>query len=451
MLDDAMMTAADSAVATEPTESIGDDSSVGTVTETTAVGDESPETQVTETQETTETTSTEETSAPPTDATQPVVFPDAVRKLQANKELMANPLVAEAFKAMQSAYGRLNDYTLHFPTVADAKKFAEAFPGGLNDALSDKQEADKARASDDAFYSRDRKQIYELASTWQQDDPEAYRVLLHEGLMNLMDRDPEGFREVALELLEGSLGQMQQAAFQRNDQESAGRISQVHQDIFGRKPGESARVDPRDRQFKEREAAFQRQQAEFTGRVAASFMETSNDIAADKVSVAVRATVNQVLKNSKVTSEQKDKLASEIYDDINLKLRADKSLQSQIQSIVGSGKRTGKFSKEDQDRYSNAIYAKAQSILRSTGPQFISNWTKTFLNMKQADTNRRVAAGNRTDLTGGGSPNFGSSMLTGAQLLDMTDKQLMEVPRQLIPKNATELMREERARRSYRS
>lgn len=445
-LDD--LNATGSAVADEPITTTGDGGGgePGTVSEPLPV--EEPSSTPTEQPIETETPTTEQPVEQPLEpAGMPSPLPKELRALMADKELAAHPLVAGAIKQLQSAYDRLNAYTTHFPTVADAKKFAETFPGGLQDAIAAQTKAQEKDASDDIFYSRDPKQTYDLAASWQQDDPEAYRTLAHEALMVMMDRDPEGYRGIMLENLEGSLSQMQQAAFRRNDQEAAQRIGKVHEDIFGRKPGEQPRVDPRDNKHKEREEALNRDRATFTNGVAENFMTSSGSVAGDKVSTSVRSAVDKALANTKVNDGQKFDLAEKLYNSIDKKLRADKSLQNQISSIVSNGKRTGRFTREDQEKYVNAIYAKAVALLRADGPQFINDWTATFLNIKRTDINRREQAANRTGLTGGGSPNLGSTPLTGAQLLDMSQEELNKVPKQLIPGNWRELMRAERAKR----
>src|SRR5260221_2779536 len=135
-LDDLATMTADPTTVAEPSAPIGDGGGGGTATEQPTLPVESP------VEPTTETPTETPTEPPPTgDAplepsvtdliTKPVALPQEIRRLAADKELMANPAVAAAVKAAQSAYDRLNAYTTHFPTVADAKKFTEAFPGGV--------------------------------------------------------------------------------------------------------------------------------------------------------------------------------------------------------------------------------------------------------------------------------------------------------------------------------
>ena len=450
-LDDTGTLTADSAAVTDVSAGNGDISAGAAVTDTTTVSDDGAAevtTDTTQQQDTTQQVDTAAVTDTTTDITvSPSPIPNELRALMANKELMANPAVAAAVKVAQSAFDRVNAYASHFPTVADAKKFTEAFPGGIPDALAAQQKAEKLDNSDAVFYSRDPQQHRELAAGWQQDDPEAYSSLIRSGLEVLHDSDPEAFKGVMLESLEQTLAGMQAAAFHRNDQEAAQRIARVHEDIFGRKPGEQPRQDPRDAKHQQREQKLQQERQEFLSSVATSFMQTSNDQVGARFEATIKASVDTALKSVKATDAQKSRLVKDIYDDINGKLRADTALQNQISAIVTAGKRAGKFTPQDQQKYVNAIYAKAQSLLRASGPQFINDWTATFLNVKRADTAKREAAGTRTDVTGGGSPNFGTKPLTGAQLLDMDQAELAKVPSQLIPPNWKQLMRDERLRR----
>ena len=440
------LNAGGSALATEISPGAGDGTGGGSAPAPEALPVESPEAQPTEAQPTEQPLEQPVPEQPLLDG-QPSPLPNEIRALMGNAELMANPLVAGAVKNLQSAYDRLNAYASHFPTVGDAKKFTEAFPGGVPDALAAQEKAQKLDNSDAVFYSRDPQQHRELATGWQQDDPQAYASLIRSGMEVLHDADPEQFRAIGLDMLEQTLANMQQAAYQRNDQEAAQRLSKVHEDIFGRKPGEQPRTDPRDTQFKQRERQQQEREQGFLNQVAVNFMETSNDTVGAKFKTTIETAVAGLLKGIKVTDGQKSRLVADIYGDINTKLRADTALQNQISAIVAAGKRAGKFTPQDQQKYVNAIYAKAQSLLRSSGPQFINDWTATFLNVKRADTAKREAAGTRTDVTGGGSPNFGTKPLTGAQLLDMSQEELNKVPSQLIPSNWRQLMKDERLRR----
>ena len=444
-LDDLATMTADPTTVAEPSSPIGDGGGGGTATEQPTLPVESP------VEPTTETPTETPTEPPPTgDAplepsvtdliTKPVALPQEIRRLAADKELMANPAVAAAVKAAQSAYDRLNAYTTHFPTVADAKKFTEAFPGGVTDALSAQQRAIQMDESDNAFYSRDAVQHRALASTWAKDDPEAFAVLSRAGLEVLAETQPDAYRTLALDVLEQTLGNMQQAAFQRNDQEAAMRINQVHQDIFGRKPGEQPRTDPRDAQHKQRETQLREQEQRFQSQVASNFANESNKQAGTRISQSIDGVLKSALATVKITPQARNRIAEEIYSNINQTLLQDKGLDNQLKSIAQAGIRSGQFTPQQQQQWINAIYAKARGLVQSTAQKVIDQWTQDFLGMKKADTTRREQAATRTDVTGGGSPELGLPKVTGEQLLTMSKEDLNKLHPSQIPKDWKEQM-----------
>lgn len=352
----------------------------------------------------------------------PVALPDAIRKLQADKDLSAHPLVSEALKQVQSAYDRLNAYTLHLPTVADAKKFAESFPGGLNDAIQAQQRAQQLDESDSVFYSRDPAQHRELASTWAKDDPEAFRVLQRAGLEVYAETNPEGYQALGNEILEQTLGNMLETAYKTGNQEAAARISQVHQDIFGRKPGEQPRQDPRDAKYQQREQAQTQREQQFQQNVAKNFADTSNTQAGTKISTAIDSVLKTALNGVKITPQAKQRIAKEAYDEINTRLLQDRALDNQLKAIVQAGSRARQFSPQQQQQWVNAIYAKGRNLVQTVVSEKVNEWTVNFLGVKKADTTKREQAGSRTDVTGGGSPNLGMTPLTGDKILNMSDE-----------------------------
>lgn len=422
-LDDVATLAADSTAAADVSAPAGDGGSGADVSVPSTTGDSGAAAAVerTNTQATPEVQTT--TEIPEWQPTQPVALPDAIRKLQADKELLQNPIISEALKQVQSAYDRLNAYTLHLPTVADAKKFSEAFPGGLQDAIQAQARAQQMDQSDSVFYSRDPAQHRELASTWAKDDPEAFSVLAKSGLEVLAETNPEAYQAIGQEVLEQTLANMQAAAYRTGNTDAAQRIAQVHEDIFGRKPGEAPRVDPRDSKLSAREKAQEQKEQQFRQSVAASFATQSNTQAGVRVKSTIESIVKTALNGVKVTDAARSRIQKDIYDDVNAQLLRDGGLDNQLKSIAQAGMRAGTFSPQQQQQWINAVYAKARGLIQASAQRIISEWTKDFLGMKGADLSKREQAASRTDVTGGGSPNLGMTLLTGDKILQMTDEE----------------------------
>lgn len=428
-LDDVAVLAPDSTGADVASGAAGDGGAGVADTSIATAGDSGATTSIESTQDvTTGTEATAEgstTQQPVTDTSwqgQPVSLPDAIRKLQADQALSANPLVSDALKQVQSAFDRLNAYTTHLPTVADAKKFTEAFPGGIQDALTAQQRAQRMDESDNIFYSRDPQQHRSLAETWAKDDPDAFAVLSKSGLEVLAESNPQAYQSIGQEILEQTLVGMLTTAYRTGNTEAAQRINQVHQDIFGRKPGEQPRTDPRDQKFQQREQQISQREQNFLNSVALNFANGNNAQAGQRISSSIDSTLKTALNGVKITDAARQRIAKECYDEINQKLLIDKALDNQLNSIRTSGLRSGRFTPQQQEQWVNAVYSKGRNLVQQVVADKVNEWTTNFLGLKKADTNKREQAGQRTDITGSGSPNLSMKPLTGDKIAAMSDE-----------------------------
>ena len=370
-------------------------------------------------------------------------LPQQFRSLFKNPD----PEVAKLAPQIQSMWDRLQAYTTHFPTVADAKEFTSAFPGGVKEAVAAQQRAMELDEVDNAYFSRDPEQHASLARDWSQNDPEAFATMVRASAGVLSQSNPQEYQKVGQEILEGTLHNLYRTALGVGNQEAATRIDQLMKDVFGRGVNEAPKADPRDQQFKQREAEQSKRESEFQNRVAADFATGANQAAGRQLQTQIQSNLATALKNLKVSDGAKGKIAEEIYNDINQKLIADRALQTRLQSIAQAGRRNG-FSDQQRAQWSDAIIARAKALLPTSAKSVIDQWTQDYLGVVKANNDKATSAGQRKDVGGGGPPDQSLTPLTGDKIFHMTDKEFSDYKGPIHPQWRAQLNEAKFARRA---
>ena len=358
-------------------------------------------------------------------ATQPTADAGATLR-SALKNLAKNPdpEVAKLAPLVQSTLDRLAAYTQHFPTIADAREFATAFPGGVKEAVASAQRALELDEVDNAFYSRDPQQHAELAKSWAGNDPEAFSVMSEAAIGVLAETNPQAYQALGSKVLEGTLQSLYRTALGTGNAEAAGRIDQLMKDVFGRAINEQPRTDPREAQLRARETELTNRAKEMETRTASEFATSSNQQAGQALVGRIQASLNTALGKLNVSDKAKERISQEIYDDINTKLMGDRGLQTKLQQIAQQGRRAG-FTAEHRSQWVNAINQRAAAILGASAKDVIDRWTQDYLGVAGAKRDKVSSAAGRRDVGGGGAPDLSLPKLTGDKMLDMSQQEIM--------------------------
>ena len=369
----------------------------------------------------------------PVDTTQPEASQPAPFEIGAGQPLPnefrslfknPDPAVAALAPKIQSMWDRLQAYTSHFPTVADAKQFSEAFPGGVKDALMAQAKAAELDEADNAYFSRDPAQHAALAKDWATNDPEAFASLAEQALTALSESNRPAYDKLGGTILEGTLSNLYRTALGVGNKDAADRIAQLHEDVFGRKLGEQPRNDPRAQELTQREQRLKTQEQEHTNRVASDFATNANSQVGKQLQSQILTNLSTALKNLKVSEGAKGRISQEIYDDINQKLIADKGLQNRLQSIAQQGRRAG-FTPQLTQQWVDALSARARALLATSAKTVIDRWTQDYLGVAKATNAKIDNAASRKDVGGGGLPNHGLAPLTAEKMATMTNAEIL--------------------------
>ena len=335
-----------------------------------------------------------------------------------------DPEVAKLAPMVQSMYDRLQAYSSTFPSIADAKEFVQAFPGGVKDAVQAAQRAAELDESDVAFESGDPATHRALAEDWYARNPEATTTLTRQALELVAEKNPAAYQEMGETILEGTLANLYRTALGMGNKDAADRLAQLHQDVFGRRLGEQPRQDPRMLEFQQREQQIRQREADLQNRTAASFATDANAQVGKQLTSQIQANLSTALAKLKVSDGAKSRIANEIYDDINSKLIADKGLQMRLQSIAQAGRRSG-FSDQHRQQWTDAIAARAKALLPSSAKSIIDRWTTDYLGVVKATNSKLTSAASRKDVGGGGLPDHSLAPLSAEQADKMTSAELM--------------------------
>jgi hypothetical protein len=329
-------------------------------------------------------------------------------------------------------YDRLQAYSSTFPSIADAKEFVQAFPGGVKDAVTAAQRATELDESDIAFESGDPATHRALAEDWYARNPEATTTLARQTLELIAERNPQAYQQMGETILEGTLANLYRTALGMGNQDAAGRLAQLHQDVFGRKLGEQPRVDPREQQYSQREQQLKQKEAEIQNRTAASFASDANAQVGKQLTTQIQSNLSAALSKLKVTDGAKSRIANEIYDSINSKLIGDKALQMRLQSIAQAGRRAG-FTDQHRQQWTDAIASRAKALLPTVAKTVIDEWTVNYLGAVKSTNAKLDSAASRKDVGGGGLPDHSLAPLSAEKADSMTNAELMAYQGPLAP------------------
>ena len=354
--------------------------------------------------------------------------------------LLKDPSVAPKIQAVmpqiQSAFDQLARIREVFPTTRAVHEFAEAFPGGIEEAKAAQQKATILDAADEEFSGTPDTQRA-LAEEWASDNPEAFASMFVQSAQVLQQRNPEAYARITEQVFLGRLAQIgfdeqiegfRQVLASNNVDKMKGMVAWMVQeaDKLGIKwKGETGKTDPElSAAQREREAAksdLSAANAErieiFKGQVGASVGTT--------VTQSIAAVVNPLLKDAPFSDAGKTKISSQIRDEIDVAIKADKGMQRQIARILSEGLRTRKMD-DARKQVVGLLSSRAKQLIPKTAKRVIEERTSEFVAGNNALNLRRDAAGKRTDVgTGGAPPAVRTRKLTKEDAATMSDDDIM--------------------------
>lgn len=359
--------------------------------------------------------------------------------------LLKDPQVAPKLQAVmpqiQSAFDQLSRIREVFPTVRAVHEFAEAFPGGLEEAKAAAQKSAMLDEADDQF-SGGPEQQRALAEEWANDNPEAFQSMFVQSASLLRERDPQAYNQITSQVFHDRIAAAgfdeQIEAFRRvlstgNKDTWAERLPGLVQwmvnksDELGIKWTKSAGQVPAEitAAQREREAATSERQAAFNERVDLYKGQVGASVHTS-LTQSVSAMVNPLLKESAFSDAGKSKIREQIIAEMDRTIRADRNVQRQITRITQEGFRKGGNVEEAKKNVVALLTGRAKQLLSATAKKVITERTAELLAANSSTNARRAAAGARNDVgTGGAPPAIRTRKLTVKDTEGMSDEDIM--------------------------
>lgn len=358
--------------------------------------------------------------------------------------LLKDPQVAPKLQAVmpqiQSAFDQLARIREVFPTVRAVHEFAEAFPGGLEEAKAAQQKSSMLDEADDQFGGTPEQQR-QLAEEWATDNPQAFQSMFVQSAALLRERDPQAYNAITSQVfhdrMESAGFSEQIEAFRQvlatgNKETWTAKLPGLVQwmvnesDKLGVKWNKSAGQQPpeitaaqkeREAATTERHAAFSERVTLFQGQVGASIHSS--------LTQSVNATVNPLLKDTAFSDTGKANIRQQIINTMDQTIRADKNIQRQILRLTQDGFRNNK-TEDAKKQIVSLLTGRAKVLLGPTAKKVLAEKTAELVANNSNTNARRAAAGARNDVgTGGAPPAVRTRKLTSKDTEGMSDDDIM--------------------------
>lgn len=344
------------------------------------------------------------------------------------------------------------EYREVFPTVAEARAVREIFstPDAARAAAS--AQAELARL-DRLVESRDPRAHAELLAGLQRLSPQAFRDLALTFGERLAALDPEAHRQVsaamAAQALAGERWPEQVSLLSRAVEQqdwpavkflSATLASQIEQ-LRGRNANESARAAGASRPEASGRIAPLRAPVDSQPRptapppgaayVAANqFLETVNTGVEQAVHASVAGKVAELLPDAPEGARQK--IAGEIYRELDQTLRQDPELLEQVRDSVRGALQVGDWraaqsGRPPAERVAQLITGRARAALPAVAKRVVADWTETVLRSSRERRSRQAESASRVEVGRGGAPNPVPLKPRGVDYTRMTDEEILNM------------------------
>jgi len=347
-----------------------------------------------------------------------------------------------------------------FPTVAEARAVREVFPNPDAARAAALAQAELARL-DSLVESRDPRAHAELLTGLQRIAPEAFRSLALTFGERLAALDPEAHRQVsaamAAQALAGQRWPEHVALLTRAvEQQDWPAVKFLAGTLASQMEQWSANVAPASRRplvpatpshpapfadtLRETEGRpFLRQNTRDAlpasgqaGATAANqFLEAVNTDVQQAVQQSVGRKVEELLPDAPEGARQK--IAGEIFRELDLALRQDPELLEQVRDSVRGALRSGYGSANagrspggpERESVARLIASRARAALPGVAKRVVADWSETVLRSSQARRSRQSESASRVEVGRGGSPAPVPVRPRGVDYTRMSDEEIL--------------------------
>jgi hypothetical protein len=326
-------------------------------------------------------------------------MPEALRRASA-----ADPAVRAEVNRLWS---QMQNYVTLGP-AAELKALKDKFPGGVAEADRIINDAIGIQAVDSQFYEGGPEQRAELIKSLYADDPAAVIGTTEVSLQFLRDTAPQEYARLSDGILQsalakGEMGAHIQQLYDLASKEPDSALAKAIKDVYEwasekagfRKPP----TDPRQAELDRRKAELDTRDKTFNQQQYTAYQSSLNDSAINGIGSEIATMLDTLTKDVPIADGAKARIADQILNEVESKLRADATLQYQIQSLLS----LKRYDDATRNQHVQLLVNRAKVVLPDVARTIFGEWTTNVLAVNKATLDKKTAAASRTDIVGGGA------------------------------------------------
>jgi hypothetical protein len=348
---------------------------------------------------------------------------------------------------LREIYERDALYRALFPNLEEARALRETFPDAEAARAASAAQQELARL-DALVESPDPRAQAQLIAGLRQAAPEAFARLAMAFGEHLRAIDPRTFARVSSAMVAQALEAQRwpehvallARAAEQGDLAAvkflAGGLARQVEELSGDRPGASRAAEAPQgwmREPRNGEVQAEPPVRDVAGAAtAAQFLEAVNTNVEHAVRQVVNRKVEELLPDAAEGARQK--VAGEIYRELDAALRQDPALLDQVRDAVrgamhGASRSLGstRTAADAQDALARLIASRARAALPGVAKRVVAEWTDTALRISQSRRSKQSEAASRVDMGRGGTPGRVAAQPRRVDYTRMSDAEILDM------------------------
>ena len=339
-------------------------------------------------------------AAPAPEGPKPVAIgesmPEALRRASAS-----DPAVRAE---VNRVWSQLQNY-LPLGSHQELKALRDKFPGGVAEAEAIINDALGIQQVDQAFYNGTPEQRSQLITDLYKDSPEALVSTTSATLQFLEKAAPQDYAKVSDSVISSELRSGRIGGYLQMLKDNVGnpeQLTKLVNDIYNwasEKAGVTKPAqDPRQAELERQRADLDRQRSDFDNKQWTNYTNSFNNTVLGEVNTAIEATLAPLLTEVPVTAKAKELISGTIADQLEEVLKADKTLQYQLQQIDS----LRRYDDATKNQRVKLTVDRAKAYLPEIARSVFNEWTTSIVATNNATLGKKQAAATRKDIVGTG-------------------------------------------------
>lgn len=321
------------------------------------------------------------------------------------------PTLTEEEKGFLRAHPKLrNDYFRGLAalevvgTVADARKMAEFFPNGVEDAQAAIEGRDQLERIDGLLLSGTEEGAAQFLERVREFDAQSFERVAKAMPAYLAQHAPHVYREQARTNVGNFLARARQVAESRQDENAVNAVdvlaSLYNLSLDGQPGQEAGPKDPRLAEIERKEQELAQREQQQQVQVLEGFIDRANDGAVKEILGAIDAQVDKLLPN--YAEGLRRKISGEVYAELHRRQQANRDLTNQVRRQFREAYQLNDLSEDRQKKIAQFVVGRAKPLVPDVVKQVVGTWTKEYLAANGSRLEKQRTQASRQDIGSGG-------------------------------------------------